>query len=274
MALIIALPVPLIKTAADEPTPTIGDLVAVAHTLHDEHGWDVARMLESTKTPYGLPVLAGLRQLGADGNTPSPVAADVGESALLLILEAGELPQPLPSSWKVVRRSARAATVLVFMRSRIDWGKFEVCVRPADSPEQPCEESSLRLDDAAPGMNVRNMPQSEARSRGTLTLRLRLRPGVPGSTQEIFMPRMGDAVCGGHIATISDSAFRVDPDRRHATLSSPAPGQASASTIEIEWDILSPECDGLAYDGLPPFFLEGDAATAGPLEAILRKREG
>jgi hypothetical protein len=273
VALVIAVPTPLSVTADDERTPTIGDLVAVAHVLHDEHGWDVSRMIEHLKTPYGLPVLMGLQQLSAAGNGPSPVVADVGTSVLLMMLEADELPHPLPSSWTVVRRSTRAATVLVFMQSRIDWSKFEVCTPPADGLEQHCEESGWRFDEAAAIFNVQNMPPAGLRSRGTLKLRLPLRPAAPGFTEEIFMPRMRD-VCGGHIATVSDGTFRVDADRRRATLSAAKFGQASPSTIELEWNIGSPECDEWAYDGLPPCIIAGDAATVQLLEAILRKREG
>jgi hypothetical protein len=273
VALLVAVVTPAKFAVDEERTPTVRDLVAVADILHDEHGWDLPRMFASLKTPYSAVVMTGLRQLSAAGDAPSPVVTDAGTSALLMILAADDLPRPLPSNWKVVRRSVRTAAVLIFTPSRIDWSKFEVCVRPADGPEQPCEESSLQPDVAAPGFNVRNMPRSNVRSRGTLRLRLPLRPAAPGSTEEIFMPRMHD-VCGGQIASVADGALRVSPDRRHATLMVPEAGQMSPATLELEWNILSPECDGVAYDGLPPFFIEGDAATVQPVEAILRKREG
>ena len=79
-------------------------------------------------------------------------------------------------------------------------------------------------------------------------------------------------VCGGSISTVSSGASHIDADRRRAILTPTAPGQASV--VEIEWDVLSPECDGLAYDGLPPFFVEGNAADVDLIEAILRRPEG
>src|SRR5439155_5995573 len=142
---------------------------------------------ERLKAPDELPVLTGLQLLSVAQNGPNSLGEDVGTSALLLTLPADDLPHPLPASWRVVRRSTHAAMVLVVMRSRIDWSRFEVCARSADGPEQPCVESGMRRDDSAPGFTVRNMPPSERRARGTLKLRLPLRPAAPGSTDEIFM---------------------------------------------------------------------------------------
>ncbi len=268
----LALCLPFMVTVADERTPTIGDLDTVAHILHDERGWDVERMIENVKAPAPTTILMGLRRLAGEANAPTPVVAAVGDSALLMVLELDDLPQPLPLNWKVVRRSARAAVILVLLQSRVDWKKFEVCMRPANGPEQPCVEAGWRIDETVPTLSVPNMPPS-GRSRGTLKLRLPLRPAVPGSSEEIYMPRMHD-ICGGQIAAISGSKYQIAADRRSAALMAPEPGQTGPSTIEIEWHLDSPECSVWAYDGLPPFFVEGDAASVRLMAAILRKREG
>jgi hypothetical protein len=275
LALVIGLCVgrDVMADTADVRTPAFEDLVAVAHILHDEHGWDRHRILESLKTPSGVAVLLGVWQLTADGAGRAPAAADVGSSALLMTLPADELPHPLPAGWNVARRSARAATVLIFTTSRIDWSRFEVCARPANGPEQPCTESGWRFDEAADSFAVPNMPPSGLSGRGTLTLRLPLRGAARGSTEAIFMPHMRN-VCGGHITSVGDSTLRVEPDRRHATLAAVGPGQATSSSIELEWQIGSVECDGGAYEGLPPFIVEGDAATVRLVEAILSKADG
>ncbi len=263
---------PQAGTADEEGPPTMADLTAVASTLRHERGWNLTTTFERLKAPHGMVVLTGLRYLGGatDADAASPVSEDSETSALLISLRADELPQPLPSNWKIVRRSRRMAVVLVHTQSRIDWSAFTACVRPANDPARVCAETGFRFAGAESHFGLPGMPTAVMRSRDTLTLRLHVRPAGSNFTDEVFLPRLPD-VCGGRIASDSEGALHVAADRRHATLS---PGQPSPSTIELEWDILSPECDGTAYDGLPPFFVEADTADAELLEAILRKREG
>jgi hypothetical protein len=255
-------------TADEEDVPTMADVAAVTSSLHEHHGWNLIDMLERLKAPEGNVVLTALRHVSRGSDAARALADDSETSALLMILRADELPRPLPSNWDILRRSRRSAVVLIHMQSRIDWSTFAVCVRPGNDPTQECTETGFRLavgsSSALPGM-----PRSDLRSRGTLTLRLHLRSAVSNFTDEIFLPRMRN-LCGGRIASSSEGALHVAADRRHATLSQ---GHPSPPTIDVEWDILSPECDGTAYDGLPPFFVEADAADARLLEEILRKRE-
>jgi hypothetical protein len=276
LALAIALQGPLgiagsLSVAEDQRPPTIADLEAVARILHEEHGWDATRMAENLKTPYGVALLTGLRQTTAAGDGASGVAANVGSSALFMVLAADELPDPLPSNWTVVRRSARSAAVLVLLQSRIDWSEFEVCQREGDSPPQ-CGESGWRFDGAA-SIVVPNMPASDRPWRGTLELSLPLRSAGAGGAGAVFMPRMR-TVCAGRITSLPVAGAAVDSDGRHATIPASELAPAGPSVIKLEWDIGAPECSGLAYDGGPPFFIEGDAATVRLVEAILRKREG
>ncbi len=268
LAALMIIPQPLSRGADDENLPTMADIAAVTTMLHEQHAWNLTDTLERLKTPEGMVVRTALRHLGGSVDAAPAVAEDSESSALLMILRADELPQPLPSNWQIVRRSRRTAVALIHVQSRIDWSTFAACMRPADDPTQECVETSFRFASgtlsAVPGM-----PRSDVRSRGTLSLRLHLRPAVSDFTDEIFLPHMFN-VCGGRVASASDGALHVAADRRHATLS---PGHPSPSTIELEWDILSSECDGTAYDGLPPFFVEADSADARMLETILRKRE-
>jgi hypothetical protein len=122
----------------------VADLAATARVLRVERGRDDARLLQGLKTPYGVTVLSGLRQPTGPGDGPSAGKTDDGSGALLMMLEAEDLPQPLPSNWKIVRRSAKAVTALVFMQSRIDWSRFEVCVQPADGSPRQCGESERK----------------------------------------------------------------------------------------------------------------------------------
>ena len=256
--------------ADDERVPTVADLAATARILRVEHGWDDTHLLRGLKTPYGITVLSGLRLLAGAADSPSAVQADDGSSALLMKLEAEDLPQPLPSNWRIVSRSARAVTVLVFMQSHIDWSKLEVCVQPADGSPRQCDESGWRFD-SPPGIAVPGMPPTGVGWRGMFQLSFALRPAARGFTEQIFMPRMR-SVCGGRIASVPGD--NVGPDRRGATIAMAETGANASPTITLEWEIGSPECDPLAYDSLPPFVVAGDSRTVQLLEAILRRREG
>ncbi len=260
-------------TAPTERTPTLQDLRMVARILHDERGWDGPRMLESAKAMEQTLLLTGLRQLGTPQRTSNSSAAD-RETAVLMTVEADDLPEPLPANWRVVRRLRDAAIVLVFMESRIDWGRFEVCVLPGDGQTETCRDASLReMPAPTEPLIVPGMPPAAMRSRARLRLRLPLRPAASGFTDEVFMPR-SQGLCGGRIIGISDDVVHVDADGRHAVIPAREPGSGTPITLDLEWNILSPECDGTAYDGWPPLIVEGDAASVRPLEMVLRKREG
>ena len=267
----LALILPLAVTAADERMPTVDDLTAVAHILGDQRGWDTQHMLHGLKTPLGMPVLLGTRQIGAAHRAPSPAAVSA-ERAILITLATADLPHPLPSNWTVVRRSSRVSTVLILTQSRIDWQRFEVCLHPLGDEAQPCQESGLQFVEGAPAFDAPNMPAGGPQWRGTLTLRLPLRSTASDAAEQLFMPRLPRG-CGGSIASVSDGALQVQPDRRGAVLSTPPAGLSSPSAIELQWQIGSPDCDAGAYDGLPPFVVAGDANTVRLLEQILRKGE-
>jgi hypothetical protein len=271
-ALLIAIPPNLGRLESDARSPTFRDVDRVFHILRDEHGWDFPSMLSRVKGPSEVSIVTGLRDLSVATDPPATSAADDGVGAVLLVLEPGEMPQPLPTGWSVVHRSSRATTVLIVMPSRIDWRRFDVRVEPVDVPAGPWVGSSLWLEEPRDAIGVPNLPPPSAGVRGTLRIRLPLRPAAPGSTDEIFLPRLGD-VCGGYIGSTSTAGLEVAPDRRHAVLVAPEPGQPSPASVELEWQLGSPECSGWAYDGLPPFFVEGDAANVRLLEAVFRGRE-
>ncbi len=269
LAVVLAIPTPLTSTAADSPVPTMADLASTLRILHTHHGWDLPQVVRGLKASEGMLVLEGIHQLhGALDDRDR--GSDGGRStAVLLRLDDAEIPHPLPPGWTVVRHAGRDAWMLIMVRSRIDWDAFEVCERGSEGAEPLCETTGLRPAQGA-HFTVAAMPRADVRSRGTLALRLRLHEGVPNSTEEIFMPRLPN-VCGGRIAGLSTDQGRIDDDRRTATLSGREADDGAV--LDLEWDILSPECDGIAYDGVPPFFLEGEAEDIRPLEAILRARE-
>lgn len=272
LAFVVALPGPRGVTAGalradDERMPTMRDVTAVARILRDEHGWDVARMIERLKTPHGLPVLDGLKRAAEAGRPRDAVAPDGTSSAVLMVVDTADLPDTLPSSWTVVRRSASAATVLALLQSRVDWSALMICMQASDGSPQRCERSGWRLDDEV-ATSVPHMPPG-GKWRGTLQLWLPLRPADFAGA--LFMPRRL-FVCGGRIVG-ADGRIDVDADQRHARIPAAAPGEDPA-LIKLEWNVGSPECDVLAYDGLPPFFVEGEVASARVVEEILRKREG
>ena len=270
-ALMVAVPAPSAFLADDERTPTMRDLAAVGRMLHSERGWNMPAIFERLKTPQSALVFTAIQRFGSVPSGPMPAAADLATTALLLRLGADVLPQPVPPNWRVVRRSTRAATVMVFMPStRIDWSTFQICTQPADAVAPACSEGSMRLDATAPIVIAPGMPSPIQRRRGTLTLQVPLRPPAPESVEAIFMPRMRD-VCGGYIVSPTAPGLDVSADRRHAILSAPPAGATPPATLALQWHILAPECDGTSYDGLPPFFVEGDRDSVRFLEGIIER---
>jgi hypothetical protein len=269
LAVVLAIPTPLTSTAADSPAPTMVDLASTLRILHTEHGWDLPRVVRGLKAADGMLTLEGIHQLRAQLDDPGREPEHGRSTAVLVRLAEDELARPLPQNWTIVRRAGGWVWTLIMVRSRIDWEAFEVCERASEGSEPHCEPTGLRPVQGA-HFSVAAMPRADVRSRGTLALRLRLHDGIPGSTDEIFMPRL-PSVCAGRIAGLSTDHERIDADRRSAMLSDSAAD--NGAVLDLEWEILSPECDGIAYDGVPPFFLEGDAEDIRPLEAILRARE-
>jgi hypothetical protein len=102
LASVMIVPIRQGGTADYEGTPTMADLQAVARILR-EQGWSPTNILERLKVPEGMLVLTGLRHMSGAVDGATPAAADSETSALLMTLRADELPQPLPSNWKIVR---------------------------------------------------------------------------------------------------------------------------------------------------------------------------
>src|SRR4030095_4911190 len=188
-------------TAADERTPTMRDLRAIARILRDERHWDAAYLVQRLKTPYGAPVLAALRQLLGEHVGAGADAPDANSGALAVMMEGSDGPDRLPPTWTIVGRSSQTSTVLIPTRSHVNWGDFVVCVQPADGSARRCEQSGWRFDDVS-GLFVPGMPPAGHDWRGTIELQLTLRPDGNGYSEEIFMPR-GRFVCGGRVAAVS-----------------------------------------------------------------------
>ena len=79
-------------------------------------------------------------------------------------------------------------------------------------------------------------------------------------------------LCGGRIRAVHGAGAVVAADARRATIAAAAPDGAAAR-VELEWDVGGAECEPLAYDGLPPFFVEGEQSAAAVIEEILRHQE-
>lgn len=260
----------------DEQTPTIDDVRTVARMLRDEHGWDVARVLERLKTPYGVTALIGLRQaLEAAAPDPQDGASDRaptdGRNAIMMRIAAPALPAPLPPNWRVIRQSERAATVMVLSESPLEWSAFELCVRPADDSEWKCSETGWRFD-AAGRIFVPDMPPPGLGWRGTIRMTVPLRSASQPDGAAIFMPRLA-SICGGHIPAQAGGGVRVDAGGRRATVEAHA-DRSTAARITLEWEIGAPECAVSAYDSVVPFVVEGDIGSVRLVESILHKDGG
>jgi hypothetical protein len=250
----------------DEHTPTVADLSAVLGILQAEHGWSPAQVVERLRTPNGVAVVNGLPLMAVAKRDEPPPHDDV-TTAFLLMLEHGDVPHPLPPGWRIVRRGPRTSTVLIMTPSRIDWRAFAVCVQAEGDAKRRCGKRSWALEPSG-RVSIPDMPPPGTGWRGTIEVMLPLRPLASGSAATIFMPRM-PLVCGGRITSEPSHLLAVDGDGRRAIL--PADTAASAAIVKIAWKVGSAECDPLAYDGLLPFFVDGDVATVEPIAAALRQ---
>lgn len=254
-------------TAADERTPTVADVAAVAHLLQSEQQWTGEEILRNLKTPEGITFLSGLRYALPPTLHPVGAPGHRERGAIFLTLDPAVLPEPMPPSWRIVRRTRQSVVVLVLMRSRIDWRELLVCIQPADGSPQRCDRRSWQPEHE---LFVAHLPPGGAGWQGKLRLSLALHPTAAGFVDEIFMPRM-PFVCGGRV--VSTPAGTISADQRHASITTPAIDQATPAIVTLEWQIGAPECHDLAYDGMVPFFVEGDAGTVSTVAAVLRRQE-
>jgi hypothetical protein len=269
-AAVIAIAPPLTPVDADR-APTVGDLSAVARVL-EEHRWSTIEMLQGFMTAARVPALTGLLQLTSHSDA-TPALGSPRETAILLSIDADDLPQPLPADWKIVRRSAQSATVLIVQRSRLDWSRCEVCSRQGGASDEHCAAATWPSSDVGARdltMALPQMPPAGGQWIGMLRLRLPLRIDPNGATGAIFMPRVSDS-CGGRIGAVGADDAQISSDGRYATFSVSGPGVPEA---ELQWDIGSNDCIAGMYQGLPPFVIEGDAVNVHLLATILRKEEG
>ena len=269
---VLAVMLPLTSSPAKDPPPTISDLQAVSRVLRDQHGWTAQQMVANVQASSGAVAVMGLRELAIADPMPETAVGDPTASAILVSLGSADLPSPLPPNWVVIRASYPTALVLIVTRSRIDWSRFDVCLRLRDGPAQPCQESGLLFEKDAPALKARNMPWGGPHWSGTLALRVPLRAPVPGLNEAIFMPRMRH-VCGGRIGGAENGATRSATDRRQAIILGTAAGAGTPDPVELEWELGSPECNGYTYQGWPPFVVTGEATAVRLVEAILRKHE-
>ena len=167
-ALLVALPrfgpVATGQVAAAERVPTYADLVAAARVLVDERGWDADDVIARLRSPDGIATLTGLRQLTEDAPRRAGGAA---ETALLLTLPAADVPATPPAGWRVLRRAAPAATVLIALPSRLDWSDFEACAQAQGAAAPSCARGTWHFD-AERGIRVPNMPPGGGGWRGTV----------------------------------------------------------------------------------------------------------
>jgi len=260
-------------TAMTDPSlpPTMSELEVVGRELRDRHGWSAQQMIANVQSSFGVVVPMGLRHYALAAPEPDTTGADPTASAILLPLSRADLPHPLPPNWLVVRASD-PAIVLIVTRSRLDWSRFDVCLRLSDGTAEPCKESGLLFERDQAGPTARNMPWGGPHWSGTLTLRVPLRDPIPGVSEAIFMPRLWN-VCGGRIGGTENGVLRIASDRRAASTPDTGAGADGAESVDLEWQLGSSECSGTFYDGWPPFVLTGDAETVRLVETILRKHE-
>ena len=262
----LALCLSFTAVPVNDPTPTMHDLTTVAHVLRHEYGWYPADLIQRVKSPSSVAVLTAIRRIAAAPDGSPQADRDAPTAALFVTMATEALPDPLPPDWRIIRRASTTTTVLIVLGSRVDWRAFEVCVQAEDG-DRRCAPSGFAWNDT-PVFAVANMPSPGAQPRGTLTIRLTVRPGPADET--VFMPRLPQT-CGGYVVDEHDPAVRVSPDRRHAVVA--GSDGAGPTTVTLAWQLGSPACQGWAYDGLPPFVVTGDSRAVALIEPVLRDQE-
>ncbi len=249
------------RDALGFPFFTMGDVEAFARDLGGRRGWSRARVQRRVQAVDQQTVLTALlEEEGASFREPGPNDDDDLTTALLLEVDAAELPDPLPAGWTVARRAQGHAAVLILARSRLDWRLFSLCAGEGDA--QRCvRERDLGPDSAPPPLP----------DRGPMVLRVPLARGSDAPPGRLFMPRLRE-VCGGRIVSVPGPASRLAADGRHANLVAD-PTAADPGEVVLAWDVGSPACPANFARPRPPFFLEADAATAPALEAMMARRE-
>jgi hypothetical protein len=248
---------------------TVTDLATVAQLL-GERGWTERHVVRGFSTPERATALAGMLQLREHAETQDATADD-RDTATLVILRDGGLPDPMPAQWRILRHSSGFATVLILGEAQLNWDAFDFCVPTSDGGAPRCDPVSWDGFNPRGGQAAAlpHMPPAGVRWQGAFRLRMHLLPTAPDTRGAIFMPR--GQVCGGRIASINGATADISADRRRATFVVP-PEQTDAQ-VELEWNVGSAECDAWHYDGLPPFVVEGDAREVDQLEAMLRGQE-
>jgi hypothetical protein len=66
--------------------------------------------------------------------------------------------------------------------------------------------------------------------------------------------------------------MRIAADRRHAVIAGTTADADGRDSVELEWELGSPDCSN-GYDGWLPFLVVGEADTVRLVEELLRKQE-
>jgi hypothetical protein len=242
------------------PRFTLRDVEAIARILRDDRRWSQARVRDHVRALEGDTLSRAVLDVVPGGNPDRPHGEpgsdrddDDPTDAVVLNLDATELPTELPPSWVVARRTPTTAAVIVFTPSWLDWRHYELC--GASDGGRRC------FHEGEPTRRV------TAHERVTLRVPLRVPPGAPVVPTHLFMPRLAD-LCGGSIVSVPGPSSHVDPDGRHAVLE----GGPGSGSLEVAWDTDSRACPE-AFFVQPHFFLEAAAADAAMLEASLLRRE-
>ena len=251
-----------------DPMLRLRDIESTAQVLRSELGWSFGEALRHLQAPDNRDVLAAWKLMYPEWvRAPAaPGPCDEERSAVLLKVAVQDLPNDLPSNWRIVAASNAEAAVLALLPSQIDWSHYTVCVFGNQEGPEHCVDTGLfdRSEDYAIALDA--MPEAGSIDRGDiLQIRFPLRPSPPGVVNEVFMPRCPSEMCSGRIVAVPEGS-RIDDDGRRATLVSVA-DRAEASVLVVEWQLR--DCRS-GYSGFPPFFLEGDADAVRPLMKLMQ----
>lgn len=252
------------------PVPVGEDVEALHRYLAQDRGWNAMHMVRHLKGPRDLDLLDAMITFHPEDWGPE-VPGDAS-AAIAIKVDAPALPDPLPAGWRVLNRERNAALLVVPTESWLDWGRFEVCEGPLDSPDEtlscrPGGIAATRPVGARVEVVADAMPVADPRRQARLVLKIPVSDPAARGEHEIFMPRITDR-CGGLVAAVEGEGLRRSPDGRRAWISAPE-GVGAKGLLTVEFHPGAEECRGWSYAGFPPFFVEADAATVAAFERLL-----
>jgi hypothetical protein len=256
------------------PRVSYADAVALGTALSDHLGFRLDDAFWSLRGPVRLELLSALEALALvpppDGDPPNR------QRLTVLKVPSGKVRDvPFPD-WRVLRRSAGQALLLIQDDAWLDWSRMTYCIEGNAGPDiQPgCRETEVAHDDPVadePFFPPTPLPM-ETLDPGvdfTVTLKVPIRfPDTP-ATRLFLAPEMPHQCRPRFVKAPTDA--EISPDGHQVLIRSPYSGPDPFLKLALR--IGSPGCNPIEYVGDIPFLLAGPPDEVRFAESLLRLPE-